>query len=415
RRRGHPRLGAQVPGGPRGGPRPGHGLGRGRLSMPGGTARRGAPEPGRDGGELLAPGDLAEVVAAVGHLLHAAGVPVTPERSGRFARAVTLARPATLDELYWAGRVTLLGGADQVPVYDAVFAQVFRGQVDVADRRGQEASGLAAAPRARAMPVDRAPARAGATAGPPPAPRVMTPAGGSPGDEAVAEGADVLAAASPEERLGRTDLAALSDDELAALRPLLAALPWAAPRRPGRRTTRHRRGRRLDLRATLRSARRTGGDPVRRIARRRVDRPRRLVLLADVSGSMAPDARAWLHLLHGAVRAARADAFVFATRLTRLTRALAPSDPDAALRRATAAAPDWSGGTRIGAALAAFVDRHGRRGVARGAGVVIVSDGWTRAAPRWGARRWPRAPGWATGSRGATPGGPAPATRRRAG
>ncbi|MFO7279719.1 MAG: VWA domain-containing protein [Thermoanaerobacterales bacterium] len=349
--------------------------------MPGGTAWRGAPEPGRDGGELLARVDLAEVVAAVGHLLHAAGVPVTPERSGRFARAVTLARPATLDELYWAGRVTLLGGADQVPVYDAVFGQVFRGRVDVADRRGQEPSGLAAAPRARPTPVDRAPTRAGATAGPPPAPRVMTPTGGSPGDEAVAEGADVLAAASPEERLGHTDLAALTDDELAALRPLLAALPWAAPRRPGRRTTRHRRGRRLDLRATLRSARRTGGDPVRRIARRRVDRPRRLVLLADVSGSMAPYARAWLHLLHGAVRAARADAFVFATRLTRLTRALATSDPDAALRRATAAAPDWSGGTRIGAALAAFVDRHGRRGVARGAVVVIVSDGWDTGDP----------------------------------
>jgi uncharacterized protein with von Willebrand factor type A (vWA) domain len=120
---------------------------------------------------------------------------------------------------------------------------------------------------------------------------------------------------------------------------------------------------------------------VRRIARRRVDRPRRLVLLADVSGSMAPYARAWLHLLHGAVRAARADAFVFATRLTRLTRALATSDPDAALRRATAAAPDWSGGTRIGAALAAFVDRHGRRGVARGAVVVIVSDGWDTGDP----------------------------------
>jgi hypothetical protein len=100
------------------------------------------------------------------------------------------------------------------------------------------------------------------------------------------------------------------------------------------------------------------------------------VLLADISGSMEPYARAYLHLLHGAVRAARAEAFVFATRLTRLTRALATNDPDAALARAAAAAPDWSGGTRIGEALAAFNDRYGRRGVARGAVVVIVSDGW---------------------------------------
>src|SRR5690606_41487803 len=145
--------------------------------MPGGTAWRGAPEPGRDGGELLARVDLAEVVAAVGHLLHAAGVPVTPERSGRFAWAVTLARPATLDELYWAGRVTLLGGADQVPVYDAVFGQVFRGRVDVADRRGQEPAGLAAAPRARAAPPGPAPTPPGAAAGPAPPPPVLPPPG----------------------------------------------------------------------------------------------------------------------------------------------------------------------------------------------------------------------------------------------
>jgi hypothetical protein len=105
------------------------------------------------------------------------------------------------------------------------------------------------------------------------------------------------------------------------------------------------------------------------------------VLLADVSGSMEPYARAYLHLLHGAVRAARADAFVFATRLTRLTRALATSNPDLALRRATAAAPDWSGGTRIGAALKAFTDEHGRRGMARGAVIVVVSDGWETGDP----------------------------------
>jgi uncharacterized protein with von Willebrand factor type A (vWA) domain len=112
------------------------------------------------------------------------------------------------------------------------------------------------------------------------------------------------------------------------------------------------------------------------VLRRHKRRPRRLVLIADVSGSMEPYTRAYLHLLHGAVRATKAEAFVFATRLTRLTRDLAITNPDVALQRAAAATTDWSGGTRIGAALAAFNDRYGRRGIARGAVVVIVSDGW---------------------------------------
>jgi uncharacterized protein with von Willebrand factor type A (vWA) domain len=105
------------------------------------------------------------------------------------------------------------------------------------------------------------------------------------------------------------------------------------------------------------------------------------VLIADVSGSMESYSRVYLHLLQGAVRGAGAEAFVLATRLTRLTRALATGHPDAALAKAADEAPDWSGGTRLGEALKSFVDDHGRRGMARGAVVVIVSDGWERADP----------------------------------
>ena len=101
-----------------------------------------------------------------------------------------------------------------------------------------------------------------------------------------------------------------------------------------------------------------------------------MVLIADVSGSMEPYARVYLHLMRGAVRALHSEAFVFATRLTRLTRALNAAHPDVAYQLAAEAAPDWSGGTRIGRALKTFVDDHGRRGVARGAIGVIVSDGW---------------------------------------
>jgi uncharacterized protein len=324
--------------------------------------------------------DLADVVAAVGHRLHAAGVPVTPERSGRFATALALGRSATVDEVYWAGRVTLLTGHEQIATYDAVFAQVFRGIVDTADWRGQAPPELARGARPHPGPgaprptPPREASRGVGTAPPAPA----TPAGG---DTGPGDGADLLAAASADERLGPTDLADLSPDELTELRRRLAVRPWATPQRASRRTVRHPRGRVLDLRASLRRARATGGDPVRRAYRHRRRRPRRLVLLADVSGSMAPYARAYLHLLHDAVRGARAEAFVFATRLTRLTKALASAPPDLALRRATEAARDWSGGTRIGAALAAFLDDHGRRGLARGAVVVVVSDGWDTGDP----------------------------------
>jgi uncharacterized protein with von Willebrand factor type A (vWA) domain len=328
--------------------------------------------------------DLAAVVGAFGQLLHAAGVPVSPERSGRWAAAITLARPATLDDLYWAGRVTLLTGRDDIEVYDRVFAQVFGGLADVAEGRGQGPS-IAAAPPRPASPSRRLagrPPTPGADDGGTPPPRTAPPpAGTAPPPGEAGEDAGLLAAASPEERLRSTDLADLTDDELASLQALMVALPLAPPRRASRRAVRHRRGRALDLRVTLRRARATGGDPVRRAFRRRTERPRHLVLLADVSGSMEPYARAYLHVLHGAVRATRADAFVFATRLTRLTRPLALADPDVALRRALAAAPDWSGGTRIGEALAAFLDGYGRRGMARGAVVVIVSDGWETGDP----------------------------------
>jgi uncharacterized protein with von Willebrand factor type A (vWA) domain len=112
------------------------------------------------------------------------------------------------------------------------------------------------------------------------------------------------------------------------------------------------------------------------------------VLLCDISGSMEPYARAYLQFLTCAGRGA--EAFVFATRLTRITRALATRSPERAIQRAAAAAPDWSSGTRIGDALKAFNDRHGRRGMARGAVIVILSDGWERGEPALVAREMER-------------------------
>jgi uncharacterized protein len=156
----------------------------------------------------------------------------------------------------------------------------------------------------------------------------------------------------------------------------------ATPLRRTRRVRRDRHGERVDLRRTLRASLRTGGDPVAVARRRRRIMPRRMVLLCDISGSMEHYARAYLQFLASAAGSGpHAEAFVFATRLTRLTRALASRHPERAIERAAAAAPDWSSGTRIGDALKEFNDRHGRRGMARGAVVVILSDGWERGDP----------------------------------
>lgn len=328
--------------------------------------------------------DLAEVTARFALALRAAGVPVTAEQAARLAAAMSLAPPGRRSELYWLARVTLVADAGQLDTFDRVFAQVFAGLVDPAEWRGQQPPPSAPGRRpqpAAGSPV--APARPPTGGEPPPA---------VPGGDAGGEGERpaLLAAASPAERLRHQDFAALGEDELHALRALTARLAFATPPRPSRRRTPAGRGDELDVRATLRAARRTGGLPLRPVRRRRRTRPRRLVLLCDVSGSMEPYARAYLQLLLGGVGGARAEAFVFATRLTRVTRALRHRRPDVALERAGRAAPDWSGGTRLGEALRAFNAEHGQRGVARGAVVVILSDGWDRGDPALVAREMQR-------------------------
>jgi uncharacterized protein with von Willebrand factor type A (vWA) domain len=320
--------------------------------------------------------DLAEVAARLGQLLHAAGVPVTPERSGRFAATMLLASPATIDDLYWAARVTLVSDYRQIDAFDRVYAQVFLGRWDPAEARGD----VNAPPPASSRPGEpqSKSGAAGAGANNDAAPSIASDDAGGADDDANDA---VVAAYSAEERLRTKDFAAMTVEELAHLRALMSRLAFAPPPRRSRRTVRHAHGSRLDVRATLGRAHRSAGDPVEQIRRRRRSRPRRLVLLCDISGSMEPYSRAYLQLLHSAVGGAHAEAFVFATRLTRVTHALRTANPDVALARAGRSAPDWSGGTRIGAAIKAFNDNYGRRGMARGAVIVIVSDGWDRDDP----------------------------------
>jgi hypothetical protein len=330
---------------------------------------------------------LPELATAFGQRLRAAGLPAGPERCARFADALDIVRPVARRRLYLAARAVFVTDRAHIPSFDRVFGEVFGATaVPEADAAAAPEPWLDSEPAD--APVDPpsagelSPEAAGTSVS-----RSAAPPGGRSSDREL----PVPVLASADERLADKRFDALTSAELVALGRLMARLRVDTPRRRTRRYEHRRHGRRVDLRRTLRGSLRSGGDPV--VLRRRERRvlPRRLVLLCDISGSMEPYARAYLQFLVCAVGAGpRAEAFVFATRLTRVTRALAARDPARAFRQAAAAAPDWSSGTRIGDALKAFNDRHGRRGMARGAVVVILSDGWERGDPSAVAREMER-------------------------
>jgi uncharacterized protein len=316
--------------------------------------------------------DPAIAAVALARSLQAAGLTVTPGRSAGFVAAASLLGAGRREQLYWAARLGFVTGRDEIPVFDAVFAAVVDG---VADPAGESRGDPNAPPAERTARPAAGPAAPGSAGG------VGAPRAGSAAGRSAPRDLPVGLSASDVERLADVRLDALDDAELAVVGQLVRRLAVATPPRRARRSRRSPHGEHLDLRATLRRSRRTGGDPVERLHRRRRKRSRRLVALLDVSGSMAPYARAYLLLLEGAARGARAEAFVFATRLTRVTRALRQGRARIAVERAAAVAPDWAGGTRLGEALRAFNDRFGRRGMARDAVIVVFSDGWERGDP----------------------------------
>jgi uncharacterized protein with von Willebrand factor type A (vWA) domain len=300
-----------------------------------------------------------ELVVALGWALRAAGVSAGPDRVAEAVRAVTALDPLDRGALYWAGRATLCASPDDLARYNAVFAALVGGDVPRLQPRPRSL--------ARALPVALADGDAAD--------------GAAEGEE---EAAAVRAAASTAETLRHKDIAALSTAEKAALRRALAALALPGEPRPSRRWRPTPHTGAVDPRRTIRELLHSGGEPVRLRRRRHTVRPRRVVLLVDVSGSMSGYADALLRFAHAASRrrGASTEVFTLGTRLTRVTREMAAPDPDAALAAVAAAVPDWSGGTRLGVLLREFLDRWGQRGAARGAVVVILSDGWERDDPR---------------------------------
>ena len=322
--------------------------------------------------------DLAEVSARFGAALRQAGLPVGPGRCERFAAAVTVARPVTLRALYMCALATLVSSKDQAEVLEAVFTQVFgainNGPAGAADEASQQAPGSAQPSRAAEDLLAQAAQAARNHAG-------VLAADEDAADPPAEQEVEHPYLGSTIERLAAQDFAELTEAELASLASLMRGITLAVPLRRSRRERRRPGGPRTDMRATLRQARRTGGHAFALIGRSPARRPRRMVVLCDISGSMEPYARAMIQLLYCAAGGARAEVFSFATRLTRLTPALSRSRPGPALDRAGRAAPDWLGGTKIGAALREFNDSYGRRGMARGAVVLIVSDGWDTGDP----------------------------------
>ena len=302
-----------------------------------------------------------EILLGFGRALRAAGVPVTQDRTHGFLAAVATLGLDDQRATYLAGRATLCAGPDDIERYDQVFEAYFNAR-----------DGL---PRTR--------------------PATSTPsfsASGLPTSEnGTGSGDDadevVRAMASAAEVLRHRDVAAMTTGEKARLAAMFATL---RPRPPTRRTARHQAWHRGDLDAnrTLRSTLRRMGEPGDIAWRRRGSRPRRVVLLIDVSGSMSGYADALLRLAHRFTQAVsagstrgRVETFTLGTRLTHLTRAMRVRDAERALVAAGATVPDWSGGTRLGETLRFFLDRWGQRGLARGAVVVVFSDGWERGDP----------------------------------
>ena len=308
------------------------------------------------------PHDRVALPVAFVRVLRQSGVDVPVGASVVFAQALAHMGVGARDAVYWSGRATLLRRPEDIPIYDAAFAtfweRVFATGVEIIEET----------PSAT-LAIDDDVNEEGADAD----------------EESVDRDDETVAVRwSAIEVLRHRDFAEYSEEEFEEARMLLAQLKLRTPTQPARRyhATRSSRQARLDVHRTVRNALATGGEPIRRTYRVRGERHRRLVMLLDVSGSMEPYARAFVRFVHASMLSSRnVEAFAMGTRLTRMTRELQARDPDAAIAAAARRVVDWSGGTRLGEGLREFNDLWGVRGFARGAIVVVLSDGWDRGNP----------------------------------
>jgi len=316
------------------------------------TVRSGTHPP-----DLVAPAE--RIAVAFARVLRGAGVATPVSSVVSFTEALGAVGVDVRDRVYWAARATLARRPEDVEPFDRAFRVFFDGAEPDPGRSEPDP------PVTITLAVD------------------SDDDGADAGDAEPAEDETLELRFSVAEVLRHRNFADYDRHELAEAHRWMSRLRvTGSPRRSRRLTGSSRRTRRPDLRRTVRAAVRTRGDPVRQFYRDRTTKHRRLVLLLDVSGSMEPYARALLRFVHAAVAGRRrVEAFALGTRLTRITRELGSHDPDLALARAADRVLDWSGGTRLGDGVARFNDEWGVRGMARGADVVILSDGWDRGDP----------------------------------
>ena len=302
---------------------------------------------------------FAPVLVGFTRELRAAGITVGTGDVLTYFSAMSPLDPTDLVDLYWAGRTTLVSRRDDIGVYNEAFRRYFLAQ-------GAPAGALLTLRASAAAEVDAA----------------LVMPGTEPGPEQDEEKPVLGWMASDVDALKHRSFATCTPAELAALRRIMARIRLTPPRRRTRRTAAAVKGRTPDLRKTIRTAMRMHGEPADLYFRQRTMRLRPLILILDVSGSMADYSRHLLQFAHSAKQAtAKVEVFCFGTRLTRITRALNHRRPDSALEQAAAAVVDWDGGTRIGQSLDTFVRRWGRGGLCRGGVVVICSDGLDRGDP----------------------------------
>jgi uncharacterized protein len=296
-----------------------------------------------------------------GRELRGAGLAVGSGDLTTYAAALAQLDPSDLADVYWAGRAVLVTRRDDIAVYDRVFRSFFLGADD---------------PRTAVLYMKAGGPIATSAA------ELVVPATELTPDEQRGEQAVLGLMASDAETLRHKSFAACTPSELAAVRRIMARIRLTPPRRRTRRTAPARDGTALDLRRMIRESMRAHGEPAELYWRARKARLRPLILILDVSGSMADYSRNLLQFAYSAKRAAaKVEVFCFGTRLTRITRELDHRKPDDALAHAARTVFDWEGGTRIGTSLDSFVRDWGRRGTARGGIVVICSDGLDRGDP----------------------------------
>ena len=331
---------------------------------------------------------ILQAAVAFARSLRSYGLNASVDSELVFIRTLTEVDVRVRSQVYWAAHATFVHSPDERPVFDSIFERWWEGRELLLEGRGSEhgesdARSFATSESGEALPqfrqegTEKKPAADGAPA------KATRDISADTDEGAPHDQRGILAAYSPAEQLAQKEKLDYGEDEMMAVRRLGEDIKRAAPRRRSRRLRPDRgNGDRLDIRRTVRNCLETDGEALRLAYTTHRTRPRRMLFLVDVSGSMDRYSRVLLGSLKAIVSSnTKAEAFVFATKLTRLTRSLEGRDLEKALEKARGEVADWSGGTRIGSALEEFNHSFGRRGFARGAIVMVVSDGWDRGDP----------------------------------